>query len=143
MGSFSYLIAKKFSEEGCLAVQTEGGKALAGLVTYLGLRTLDKGIQILTVSDTETYGEYKPYIGDKIPSYGQGKIRCWSLSALLGVIPQPDISRKSPDIFRNLEGTWSIRSRVSSEFAQQVDGYINLVDACVDMILELHRFKKL
>ena len=61
MGSFSYLIAKKFSEEGCLAVQTEGGKALAGLVTYLGLRTLDKGIQILTVSDTETYGEYKPY----------------------------------------------------------------------------------
>ena len=32
MGSFSYLIAK-----------------------------LDKGIQILTVSDTETYGEYKPY----------------------------------------------------------------------------------
>jgi hypothetical protein len=89
------------------------------------------------------YGEYKPYIGDKIPSYGQGKIRCWSLSALLGVIPQPDISRKSPDIFRNLEGTWSIRSRVSSEFAQQVDGYINLVDACVDMILELHRFKKL
>ena len=82
------------------------------------------------------YGEYKPYIGDNIPSYGQGKIRCWSLSALLGIIPQPDISRNS-------EGTWSIRSRVSSEFAQQVDGYINLVDACVDMILELHRFKKM
>lgn len=82
------------------------------------------------------YGEYKPYIGDKIPSYGQGKLRCWSLLALLRVIPQPDISRNS-------EGTWSIKSRVSSEFVQQVGGYINLVDACVDMILELHRFKKM
>ena len=56
-----YLIAKKFEEEGCLAVQTEGGKALAGLVSYLGLRTLDKGVQILTVSSMDAYGEYKPY----------------------------------------------------------------------------------
>ena len=60
-GTMCYLIAKKFSEEGCLAVQTESGKALANLVSYLGLKTLDKGIQILTISDTETYGEYKPY----------------------------------------------------------------------------------
>lgn len=56
-----YLIAKKFSEPGCLAVQTEAGKALANLVSYLGLKTLDKNIQILTVSDPKTYGEYKPY----------------------------------------------------------------------------------
>lgn len=56
-----YLIAKKFSEQGCLAVETESGKALAGLVSYLGLKTLEKGIQILTVSDMETFGEYKPY----------------------------------------------------------------------------------
>lgn len=56
-----YLIAKKFDEEGCLAVEVERGKALAALVTYLGLRTLNKGIQILTVSDMDTYGEYKPY----------------------------------------------------------------------------------
>ena len=56
-----YLIAKKFSEQGCLAVRTESGKALSNLVSYLGLRTLSKGVQILTVSDMETYGEYKPY----------------------------------------------------------------------------------
>lgn len=56
-----YLVAKKFNDEGCLAVKTEGGKALAGLVTYLGLRTLDKGVQILTVSNPEVYGEYEPY----------------------------------------------------------------------------------
>jgi hypothetical protein len=56
-----YLVAKKFSDTGCLAVKTKGDKALARLVSYLGLRTMDKGIQIFIVSDTETYGEYKPY----------------------------------------------------------------------------------
>ena len=84
------------------------------------------------------YGEYKPYIGDKIPSYGQGKIRCWSLSALLGVIPQPDISRKSPDIFRNLEGTWILSTL---DFPKIRGGYNNLVDACVNMILMIHECK--
>lgn len=55
------LIAKKHSEEGCIAVEAERGKALASLVSYLGIKTLDKGIQILTVSDKNVYGEYKPY----------------------------------------------------------------------------------
>ncbi|MCQ2402063.1 MAG: hypothetical protein MJ059_09140, partial [Lachnospiraceae bacterium] len=32
----------------CLAVETTGGKALGGLVTYLGNRMLDKGVQIVT-----------------------------------------------------------------------------------------------
>ena len=57
----SYLIAKKYSGEGCVAVKTESGKALANLVSYLSIKTMDKGIQILTVSNPETFGEYKPY----------------------------------------------------------------------------------
>lgn len=56
-----YLVAKKFDSVGCLAVQAERGKALSALVSYLGLKTLDKGIQILTLTDMDTYGEYKPY----------------------------------------------------------------------------------
>lgn len=56
-----YLVAKKFSDTGCIAVQTESGKALANLVAYLGIKTLDKGVQILIISDPEIYGEYKPY----------------------------------------------------------------------------------
>lgn len=56
-----YLIAKKSDEEGCLAVQSEYGKTLSALVTYLTLKTLGKGIEILTVSDMDTFGEYKPY----------------------------------------------------------------------------------
>ena len=57
----SYLIAKKYNEAGGLAVKVEQDRALAGLVTYLGFRTLDKGIEILTVSDMDTWYEYKPY----------------------------------------------------------------------------------
>ena len=56
-----YLIAKKYNEPGCIAYETEGGKILAALVSYLGLKTLDKNIEILTVSDMDTFGKYKPY----------------------------------------------------------------------------------
>lgn len=56
-----YLVAKDFNKQGCLAVRAESGKALAHLVSYLGRKTLDKGIQILTLSDPNIYGEYKPY----------------------------------------------------------------------------------
>lgn len=44
-----------------MAVQTKGGKAFAGLVTYLGLTMLEKDVQIFTVSSPDAYGEYKPY----------------------------------------------------------------------------------
>ena len=56
-----YLIAKKFNSVGCIAVEAERGDALAALVSDLGIRTLEKGIQILTITDMEMYGEYKPY----------------------------------------------------------------------------------
>lgn len=56
-----YLIAKKYESEGCLAVKVERGKALADLVSELGRKTLNKNIQILTVSDMEAFGEYRPY----------------------------------------------------------------------------------
>lgn len=56
-----YLIAKQFNDTGCVAVESKGGRATAGLVSFLSDRTKDKDIQILSVSDTEVYGEYKPY----------------------------------------------------------------------------------
>ena len=56
-----YLVAKKFDQHGCIAVQAEYGHMLASLVDYLGRKTLKNGVQILTVSDMEAYGEYKPY----------------------------------------------------------------------------------
>jgi len=61
-----YLIAKKIDGHGCIAVRSEYGAALASLVDYLGRRTLKSGIQILTVSSKEAYGEYAPY--NEVPS---------------------------------------------------------------------------
>ena len=57
----TYLIAKKFDQPGCLAVRLNAGKELAELVSTLGKEYMDKGIQILTLSNPETFVEYKPY----------------------------------------------------------------------------------
>ena len=56
-----YLIAKKFNEIGCVAVKSESNRATAGLISFLSDRTKEKDIQVLSVSDTDGYGEYKPY----------------------------------------------------------------------------------
>lgn len=57
----TYLIAKRFDQPGCLAVNVEPGKELAGLVAELSKKYLAKGIQILILSNPDTFGEYKPY----------------------------------------------------------------------------------
>lgn len=58
---------------------------------------------------------------------------CWSLAALLEVIPHPNI-------FRNLEGTWILGTLDSQKIC---GGCNNLVDGCVKMILMLHEYKML
>ena len=56
-----YLIAKKFNDVGCLALQTKHGQHLAEfkkrLVSEIGA---DK-IQLVTISRPSAYGEYEPY----------------------------------------------------------------------------------
>jgi len=60
---------------------------------------------------------------------------CWSLAALLEIIPKPDL-------VQNSEGTWLIRSWVNT-YPWSVGGYSNPVDACVEMIIKLHEQKLL
>lgn len=57
-------------------------------------------------------------------------IPCWSLAALLSVIPKPDL-------IQNSEGTWLVRSWVNA-YPWSVGGYSNPVDACYELILKLH-----
>jgi len=59
--NMAFLLAKIWDEPGCLAVEVERGSELAELVSRLGRKTLSRGIQILTVSDTKAWGEYEPY----------------------------------------------------------------------------------
>lgn len=57
-------------------------------------------------------------------------IPCWSLAALLNVIPEPSL-------IQNQEGSWMVQSWDKKRYPWSVGGYINPVDACVDMILKL------
>ena len=56
-----YLIATKDDMHGCIAFKTVRGKVLAALVRYLSLRTIDRGVEIITLTDMDVFGEYKPY----------------------------------------------------------------------------------
>ena len=56
-----YVIAKKHNQPGCIAFKTERSRTLAEFVSDLGWKVLDKDIQILTLTDLDTFGEYKPY----------------------------------------------------------------------------------
>ena len=57
-------------------------------------------------------------------------IPCWSLAALLSVLPEPEL-------IQNQEGTWLLRIWDSKRFPWSVGGYINPVDACYEMIVKL------
>lgn len=63
-----YLVAKKFDKEGSLVLELEQGQRLASLSKYLTLTTLDKGVQIVTLNDLESFKEYFPYtvINDEV-----------------------------------------------------------------------------
>lgn len=56
-----YILAITKDTPGCTALRMQDGKIAAALVTYLGLKTLSKGIDVMTVSDPESFGEYRPY----------------------------------------------------------------------------------
>ena len=66
----------------------------------------------------------------------ENSIPCWSLAALLGVLPTPDLVRTS-------RGTWILTSYDANNYPWKIEDCTNPVDACVDMILELHRVKML
>lgn len=57
-----YLIAKKFGEEGCFAVKTKHGKALADFTKSLQDKIGYNGVQLVTISRPSAYGEYEPYV---------------------------------------------------------------------------------
>lgn len=84
-------------------------------------------------------GDYKPYIGDLIPAYGQGKIPCWSLAALLEVIGVECRMEKTP-LDQSGEFTYSMVDDYNSIRTFECG---NPVDACFEMILKLNEQKLL
>ena len=56
-----YLIAKKRTAHGCVALQTKHGKHLSQMVRGLNNQVKGRGIQLVTISRPTAYGEYAPY----------------------------------------------------------------------------------
>jgi hypothetical protein len=56
-----YLIAKKFGDQGCVALQTEHGPHLVDFEKRL-IESVGYGrIQLVVISRPSAYGEYEPY----------------------------------------------------------------------------------
>lgn len=56
-----YLIAKRFDEQGCIAVKSEHGKKLSSFTRELQDKIGFNGVQLVTISRPSAYGEYEPY----------------------------------------------------------------------------------
>ena len=56
-----YLIAKKFDDTGCFALQTTHGEHLADFKERLMQEIGYDQIQLVTISRPSAYGEYEPY----------------------------------------------------------------------------------
>ncbi len=56
-----YLIANKFGTQGSYAVKMEHGLKLEALSDYLSAAKEKEKVQLVTISDMESYGEYAPY----------------------------------------------------------------------------------
>ncbi|MDK2937621.1 MAG: hypothetical protein PWP62_2629 [Eubacteriaceae bacterium] len=56
-----YLIAKKFNDIGCLALQTSHGQHLVDFKKKLIAEIGTEKVQLVTVSRPSAFGEYEPY----------------------------------------------------------------------------------
>ena len=98
------------------------------------------------------YGEYRPYIGNIIPAYGQDKIKCWSLAALLDILPK-DESIDCAITFGYYNGKGEYIEKwlcVFEKEGETTDDFIietidgsNPVDACYEMVLKLNELNLL
>ena len=81
---------------------------------------------------------YISFIKSSEINYSQDTVKdipCWSLSALLNVMQEPEL-------IKNSDGTWLIRVWYN-RYPFSRGGYNNPVDACFKMILKLHEQKLL
>lgn len=56
-----YLIAKESAKRGCVAFRTENGPHVVAIKRSLFEYTMDKDIELVTISRPSAYGEYELY----------------------------------------------------------------------------------
>lgn len=86
-----------------------------------------------------TAPEYNNY---EHPMFHQGEdirnIPCWSLAALIGVLPRVDIEKETWS-----DDTYDYRVKAYIDDGYVGDWFDNPIDACYDMIIKLHEDKLL
>ena len=106
---------------------------MATIKSYSDLQQSKKLSEILPLESADMY-----YEDDISVEFGHGwhsqHIPCWSLAALLGVLP--DYSLQT-----NIDGTVFVVCESKKPMIS--DSYNNPVDACVAMIEKLHKLKML
>ncbi len=109
--------------------------------SYTDLEQSKKLAEILPIESADMrYDEYTSHI-DGTPKVGYKEgitegIPCWSLSALLNVLPYPSLAQHANEL-------WSLTAWVDTVKPYSVGGYDNKIDACVAMIEKLHELKML
>ena len=107
------------------------------LAEILPLESADMHYSTWTILD----GEFivSPNQGDTIEDlredYGSQIIPCWSLAALLEIIPEVLAEKRLPD-------AWDCVSYAECQMTS-ANNFENLIDACVEVILKLHELKML
>ena len=107
------------------------------LEEFLPIESADMHYSTWTILD----GEFivSPNQGDTIEDlredYGSQIIPCWSLAALLEIIPEVLAEKRLPD-------AWDCVSYAECQMTS-ANNFENLIDACVEVILKLHELKML
>lgn len=84
----------------------------------------------------EHTGRYMAYLGTPKTICGKLDIHCWSLAALLGVLPFPQLSK---DRLGGNKVGWMV-SAYPYDCRYDSCWHDNPVDACYEMILKLYKF---
>lgn len=109
--------------------------------SYTDLWQAKKLAEILPVESADmTYQRSYDYIPTDIPYhlYSGIGIPCWSLTALIDVLPRVDIEK---EIYSDNTYNYRVKAYIGDGYVG--DWFDNPIDACYNMIIELHKDKLL
>ena len=112
--------------------------------SYTDIEQSKKLAEILSIESADGYWDFQidgyKLIADELGYYkNDSEIPCWSLAALLEIIPWGQVNRMTNS------NKWEASSWTNSNFVSEfyVEGYDNPIDACYAMIIKLHEQKLL
>jgi hypothetical protein len=121
------------------------------MATIKSFTSLEQSKKLAKILPIETADMWYSYYGD--PKYNstiayEGEqwflcqlrnsshdIPCWSLAALLSVIPEPKLIKTSIE-------RWELRCWNEDRYFWTSDVHVDPIEACVEMITKLHELKK-